>query len=150
MTQPDENGFVKRGFYLLGGMAALAAVVLFILLYRPEPRAQPFSLPKLPPKASEPGWRIRYNATVALLRRGSDALPWDVVLEMLDEPQQLKNCEITRPDGSVVPISDHTSVDIGVAEVGGSYSLALGLKSTLHTTLGDIDATLPYNITIDT
>jgi hypothetical protein len=54
------------------------------------------------------------------------------------------------PDGSVVPISDHTSVDIGVAEIGGSYSLALGLKSSLHATLGDIEATLPYNITIDT
>jgi Big-like domain-containing protein len=54
------------------------------------------------------------------------------------------------PDGSVVPVSDHTSVDIGVAEIGGSYSLALGLKSSLHATLGDIEATLPYNITIDT
>jgi len=54
------------------------------------------------------------------------------------------------PDGSVVPISDHTSVDIGVAEIGGSYSLALGLKSSLHATFGDIEATLPYNITIDT
>jgi Bacterial Ig domain len=54
------------------------------------------------------------------------------------------------PDGSVVPVSDSASLDIEIAEVGGSYSLALGLQSTLHATLGDIEATLPYNITIDT
>jgi Bacterial Ig domain len=51
-----------------------------------------------------------------------------------------------QPDGSIEPISDSDSIDIEVAEVGGSYSLALGLKSTLHATLGDIEATLPYNI----
>jgi hypothetical protein len=48
------------------------------------------------------------------------------------------------------PESDSASLDIGVAEVGGSYSLQVGFQSTLHATLGDIDATLPYNITIDT
>jgi hypothetical protein len=48
------------------------------------------------------------------------------------------------------PLSDSTSIDIGVAEVGCSYSLQVGFQSTLHATLGDIDATLPYNITIDT
>ena len=48
------------------------------------------------------------------------------------------------------PVSDSTSVDIGLASAGGSYSLQLGFQSTLHATLGDIGATLPYNITIDT
>ena len=49
------------------------------------------------------------------------------------------------------PVSDSTSADIGLAyRPGGSYSLQLGLQSTLHATLGDIEATLPYNITIDT
>jgi hypothetical protein len=55
------------------------------------------------------------------------------------------------PDGSVEPISDSTSLDLGpLGEVGGSYSLALGFQSVLHATLGDLEATLPYNITIDT
>jgi hypothetical protein len=39
---------------------------------------------------------------------------------------------------------------LGLADVGGSYDLKLGFQSTLHATLGDIEATLPYNITIDT
>ena len=55
-----------------------------------------------------------------------------------------------QPDGSIKPVSDSDSIDIEIAEVGGSYSLALGFQSTLHATLGDIEATLPYNITIDT
>ena len=46
--------------------------------------------------------------------------------------------------------SDSDSIDIEVAEIGGSYDLKLGFQSTLHATLGDIEATLPYNITIDT
>lgn len=102
MAQSDENGFVKRGFFLLGGMAALVAVVLSIILYKPS-QPLPVDLKNLPDKASEDGWRIRYNATVALLRRGSDEVPWRTVREMLDEKQQLKNCEFQHPDGRTIP-----------------------------------------------
>ena len=102
MTQPDENGFVKRGFYLLGAMALLVAVVLSIIFYKPD-QPQPIDTKDLPANASEPGWKIRYNATATLLRRGSDQVSWRVVREMLDEKQQLKNCEFKRPDGSEIP-----------------------------------------------
>jgi Bacterial Ig domain len=46
--------------------------------------------------------------------------------------------------------ADSTKVDIELASAGGSYDITLGFQSTLHATLGDIQATLPYNITIDT
>ena len=45
--------------------------------------------------SSPPGWEVRYNATIALARRGSDNIKdertWDTLLEMLDEDQQLRN-----------------------------------------------------------
>jgi hypothetical protein len=37
---------------------------------------------------SEPGLRIRYNAALALARRGSDKVPLDLLAEMLDESRQ--------------------------------------------------------------
>jgi hypothetical protein len=49
-----------------------------------------------------------------------------------------------------IDVSDDASLDIGVASAGGDYSLKLGFQSTLDVTLGHINATLPYNITIDT
>jgi len=102
MAQSDENGFVKRGFFLLGTMAALVGVVLSIIFYKPV-QMLPLETRKLPERASEDGWKIRYNATIALLRRGSDDVPWRTVREMLDEPQQLKNCEFDHPDGKKIP-----------------------------------------------
>lgn len=102
MPQPDENGFVKRGFYLLGAIALLVAVVLSIIFYKPD-QPQPIDAKELPANASKPGWKIRYNAAITLLRRGSDQVPWPIVREMLDEKQQLKNSEFNRPDGRVIP-----------------------------------------------
>jgi hypothetical protein len=75
---------------------------------------------------------------------------WDPSLPAAFNDDRFIGVGELQPDGSVEPISDSASFDAGVATVGGSYSLALGLKSTLHATLGDIEATLPYNITIDT
>jgi hypothetical protein len=55
--------------------------------------AGPSSAPVGP--KSPAGWEVRYNATLALVRRGSphvtDPAVWDSLLEMLDEEQQLKN-----------------------------------------------------------
>jgi hypothetical protein len=75
---------------------------------------------------------------------------WDPSLPAAFNDDRFIGVGELQPDGSIEPISDSDSVDIEIAEVGGSYSLALGLRSTLHATLGDIEATLPYNITIDT
>jgi hypothetical protein len=46
--------------------------------------------------------------------------------------------------------ADSTSIDIGLASAGGSYDISVGFQSTLHATLGNIDATLPFDVTLDT
>jgi len=56
---------------------------------------------------SPAGWEVRYNAALALARRGSphvtDVEVWDSLLEMLDEDQQLKNIPTKLVDGREVP-----------------------------------------------
>ena len=55
---------------------------------------------------SPAGWEVRYNATVALARRGSDKVKdegvWDNLTEMLDEGQQLRNFRREAADGKEV------------------------------------------------
>ena len=57
------------------------------------------------PKSSA-GWEVRYNATVALARRGSDMVKdegvWDNLTEMLDEEQQMRNFRRANKDGKEV------------------------------------------------
>jgi hypothetical protein len=102
MNKPDDSGFVKRGFLMLGAMTLLVLVVIGIIIYRPA-QVMPTVPADLPAEPSKPGWQIRYNATVALARRGSDKVPWNVLREMLDEKQQLKNFPIPLPDGRELP-----------------------------------------------
>jgi hypothetical protein len=126
-----DSGLARRGIYLLALMAALAVAVLFVVFRqrnpspvsavaaRPEPwvallgsspsGAFPTCLawPALG-QASEhlpsaPGFQVRYVATVALAVRGSPRVPLDVLGEMLDEQQQLKNFRFRLRDGRVVP-----------------------------------------------
>src|ERR1700736_1810414 len=90
----DDSGLMRRGLLLLGLMTVLAVVVLYVALRRPdqEVRAEPPLAAGLP---SAPGWEIRYNATVALARRGSPQLPLGVLCEMLDEDRQMRNFRAT-------------------------------------------------------
>src|SRR5262245_35214977 len=95
----QESGMVQRGLLLLGLMLILVAVMGFIL-FRPVESA-----PQVDPaikalSKSKDGWEVRYNAAVALARRGSKELPCDVLAEMLDERQQMRNYIMTAPDGS--------------------------------------------------
>jgi len=48
---------------------------------------------------SSPGWQVRYNAVVALARRGSVETPFDVLSQMLDESQQMRNFRVRLEDG---------------------------------------------------
>jgi hypothetical protein len=50
-----------------------------------------------------PGLKIRYNATVALARRGSDKVRLGVLQEMLDESLQGNNFVLKHKDGTEVP-----------------------------------------------
>jgi hypothetical protein len=66
-----------------------------------------------PPSVSGPksgdGWEIRYTAALSLVRRGSDKLKdpvvQDLVLEMLDEQQQLRNSRRTVKDREVTDLA---------------------------------------------
>jgi len=53
------------------------------------------------------GWEVRYQAVLSLARRGSphvkDPGLWDVLAEMLDEDQQLRNFRVQLRDGREVP-----------------------------------------------
>jgi len=87
---PDDSGFVRRGFLMLGGMTILVGIVLAILFWKPV--APPTAIPThLPAEPSAPGWQVRYNAAIALARRGSAKTPWPLLREMLDEKQQFRN-----------------------------------------------------------
>lgn len=52
--------------------------------------------------SSPPGFEVRYNAVIALARRGSDKIKddhaWDTLKEMLDENQQLRNFKHELPN----------------------------------------------------
>lgn len=100
MAQEDK-GLVIRGLLLLGLIGGLVAFVLTILFWRPEPTvAVDHRLDKMTPSA--PGWEVRYNAATTLARRGSDAVPWELLREMLDEKQQMRNNMFRQPDGQYV------------------------------------------------
>jgi hypothetical protein len=121
----QDSGLWKRGLLLLALMAALAGLVLFTILRQPgqdEPadavRVEPAVLVVGSPAAglsgafswagiyqvgdmlpSSKGWEVRYNATLALARRGSSRVPLDILREMLDEQKQMRNFRTTLKDG---------------------------------------------------
>jgi hypothetical protein len=59
-----------------------------------------------------PGLKIRYNATIAVARRGSNKTRFDVLAEMLDEGALRKNFRLKLADGREVP--DESTVSLTV------------------------------------
>jgi hypothetical protein len=128
-TKAADTGLMIRGLVVLGFLTVLACVVLFVALGRPtqELPSQRLHSEWLTPLAAAPqagfpaglawsgmselgqalpsarGFEIRYNATIALARRGSPTLPFDVLREMLDEDRQMLNFRATLADGREVP-----------------------------------------------
>ena len=126
----EDKGLVLRGLLLLGLISVLVAFVLVVLFWRrpQEPPAAKKEEPEiyvavltassavpgtgtcwyaLTTKLSEtlpsaPGWDIRYNAAIALARRGSPEVPWPLLREMLDEKLQMRNHRVVQPDGREV------------------------------------------------
>jgi hypothetical protein len=70
-----------------------------------------------------PGLKIRYNATVALARRGSNKANLGVLQEMLDEPLQRQHFVLTRKNGVEVPDE---------ATIGVTLTTALQAVADLH------------------
>lgn len=124
----EDGGLVKRGLFLLALMGAMVVVLLTILLRKPDAPApqeapgpetlvavllhpgQEFpatlawpALTRLPETLpSAPGWEVRYNAAATLARRGSEHTPWNLIAEMLDEQQQLRNFRVRLENGRIV------------------------------------------------
>ena len=137
VTQQQDPGLVQRGLLLLGGIAALVVVVLLIALRHPDaPSTRPAPsdpvvfaafLPTAPFPAtpawpmlvqlgeqlpSAPGWQVRYNAAVALARRGSLKTPWPLIREMLDEERQLRNFRAKLKSGKIVPHLEEAQIPV--------------------------------------
>lgn len=126
-TSQQDTGLMQRGLLLLGGMTALGVVVMLIVLRGPDSptrdaaKAEPLLVPMFTPNApypatltwlslaqlgeqmpSAPGWQVRYNAAIALARRGSQNTPWPLLREMLDEQRQRRNFRILVKGGKSV------------------------------------------------
>lgn len=80
--------------------------VIFAMLICAGCRGPAVEMPTSGPGPKSPsGWEIRYNATLALARRGSphvkDPEVWDSFLELLDAEQQLRNFRNKSEDGQI-------------------------------------------------
>jgi hypothetical protein len=97
---------MSRRTLILAGLLALAAGC--------QPPARTADVP--PGPKSPTGWEVRYNAALALARRGSEQVRqpdvWDTLVEMLDEQQQFRNFTAQLRDGRVVP--DETAARLTV------------------------------------
>lgn len=93
-----QGGWLARIGLLIGGLVA-AIVVLVLLGWIWSPK--PIDSPADSASRSAPGWEVRYNATIALARRGSENIAerMDVLQEMLDEEQQMQNFRIRQKRG---------------------------------------------------
>jgi hypothetical protein len=124
----QDSGLVLRGLLLLGMILVLVTVVLFVV-FRPaeNPPLQETARPELislgvPVVGTQapanvnwgalaalgsalpdaPGWEVRYNATLALARKGTVEMPFDVLRDMLDEKLQMRNFQALTPQGLLV------------------------------------------------
>jgi hypothetical protein len=107
------KGFLIGAFALVAVLAIVGAYQVSKVLFPPgaaEGARQAGTDVDGPPSA--PGWEIRYNAAASLARRGSPRAieVLDVLREMLDEQQQMRNFRIERKDGTSAP---HEEVALG-------------------------------------
>lgn len=104
------NWWSKHGMTVIAVATALALVGVVIWLNRPGSLHAP---ERVPSSAMSPtGWEIRYNATLALARRGSDKVPLDELQEMLNEDQQLRNFTAQTQNGE--PTADEQAARMTV------------------------------------
>jgi hypothetical protein len=124
------NPLAKVGL-ALGVLLALG--VVGVVVYGIVGRSQPGNLPPEPPPGSRsgPGWEVRYNATLALARRGSTQTPLATLAEMLDEDQQRRNARMTINQGKTEVPDEVTARSTVLA--------ALEAVAALHRQQPDLD-----------
>jgi hypothetical protein len=88
-----RDGLLPKVGLALGGFVAVIFFGIVLVGYFQYSRRNPAASQPSTVSRSDPGWEIRYMATRALARRGSDHVKekMDELKEMLDEEQQRQN-----------------------------------------------------------
>jgi hypothetical protein len=101
-----ESWVSRHGTTLIAFGAALVLGIVALVLWRPGWTSRPAAPVG---EASGPGWKIRYDATIALARRGSDKTPIDTLEQMLDESKQRANFRVKQENGQEIVDEDGMS-----------------------------------------
>jgi hypothetical protein len=94
-----ESWVSRHGTTLIAVGAALVLGIVALVLWKPglsSRQPAPIGDP------SNPGWKIRYDATIALARRGSDKTDIDILEQMLGETTQRANFRTKQSNGQEV------------------------------------------------
>lgn len=131
-----RDGLLSKVGLALGCLAAVVLIFVVALGWFERSKRTP-TPPSSQAARSPAGWEIRYNATLALARRGSNLVKsrLDVLAEMLDEEQQRQNFRTTGKDGR-----DEAS-DVEVVQ---SVSATLKAITELHRRQPDLDLSTLY------
>jgi hypothetical protein len=117
----QESWISRHGTTLIAFGAALVLGIVALVLWRPGwHTARP---PAVVDSPSNPGWKIRYNATIALARRGNPDTSVDLLKEMLDVDKQRANFSVKQEDEKVVV--DEQQVDSMLAATLDAVELFL-------------------------
>jgi len=116
-----QESWLAKNALLIAGMAALLGLAV-LMAWRLWPQNKVGSELPAGVERSPAGWEIRYNAAIALARRGSDKAGQrlDILKEMLDEQQQRVN--FAKRDANP-PVVD---------EAGASSTVLNALKAIAH------------------
>ncbi len=97
----NDSGLWKRGLALLALVGLIAGVALYVALHQPASADEDETLAQ--GTKSPDGWLVRYNATLALARRGhlDTAAQFATLSEMMNEHQQMVNFAVCQDDGKL-------------------------------------------------
>jgi hypothetical protein len=118
----QRENFISRLGLILGCLVGVVVIGITVYAWLQGVQQASPEPPSGSVQRSSPGWEIRYNATVALARRGSslvsDRLP--VLAEMIDEEQQRHNFRTKTNDGREVPNDAEAAqtVVVGLRAIG--------------------------------
>ncbi|HEV3203282.1 MAG TPA: hypothetical protein VGY77_02815 [Gemmataceae bacterium] len=100
-----QDSFISKVGLTLGCLVAVALILVVAIGWFQHNQQTEGKSSILSTDRSKAGWEIRYNATIALARRGSDRVAecMDLLQEMLDEERQMQNFRTRSKDGKEIP-----------------------------------------------